>query len=125
MPDIFALALVRGSPRTRANQKKWGIFKCPFRGILLRHQHPDRVPPGIELLWQQSMCARNFRDVGAGFKTRRDDPGLGLGRPAPPNRPCWNNIHTRGPLALLPSETCFECSYIISQYDTPRTRVKA
>jgi hypothetical protein len=32
------LALVRGSPRTRANQKKWGIFKCPFRGILLRHQ---------------------------------------------------------------------------------------
>ena len=38
MPDIFALALVRGSPRTRANQKKWGIFKCPFRGILLRHQ---------------------------------------------------------------------------------------
>lgn len=33
MPGIFALALVRGAPRTRANQKKWGIFKCPFRGI--------------------------------------------------------------------------------------------
>jgi hypothetical protein len=34
----FALALARGSPRTRANQKKWGIFKCPFRGILLRYR---------------------------------------------------------------------------------------
>ncbi len=32
------MALVRGAPRTRANQKKWGTFKCPFRGILLRHQ---------------------------------------------------------------------------------------
>lgn len=43
MPDIFALALVRGSPRTRANQKKWGIFKCRFRGILLRHQQALRL----------------------------------------------------------------------------------
>ena len=38
MPDILVLALVRGSPRTRANQKKWGIFKCPFWGILLCHR---------------------------------------------------------------------------------------
>lgn len=38
MPEILNLALVRGSPRTSVNQKKWGIFKCPFRGILLRHQ---------------------------------------------------------------------------------------
>src|SRR3546814_8057769 len=31
------------------------------------------VPPCVELLRQQSMCSRDFRDVGAGFKTRRDD----------------------------------------------------
>src|SRR3546814_1335235 len=68
------------------------------------------------------MCSRDFRDVGAGFKTRRDDPCLGLGRPAPPRRPCWNDVHTRGPLTLLPFETCFECSYFISHYDTPQTR---
>ena len=43
MPDIFVLALVRGSPRTRASQKKWGIFICPLRGILLRHQQSIRV----------------------------------------------------------------------------------
>src|SRR3546814_1737078 len=77
-----------------------------------------------ELLRQQSMCSRDFRDVGAGFKTRRDDPCLGLGRPAPPRRPCWNDVHTRGPLTLLPFETCFECSYFISHYDTPQTRGK-
>src|SRR3546814_20298813 len=70
------------------------------------------------------MCSRDFRDVGAGFKTRRDDPCLGLGRPAPPRRPCWNDVHTRGPLTLLPFETCFECSYFISHYDTPQTRGK-
>jgi len=28
----------------------------------------------------------------------------------------------RGPLTLLPFETCFECSYIIGHYDTPQTR---
>lgn len=38
MPD-FSLWPLSGARRTRANQKKWGIFKCPFRGILLRHQH--------------------------------------------------------------------------------------
>src|SRR3546814_11084194 len=35
-------------------------------------------------------------------------------------RPCWNDVHTRGPLTLLPFDTCFECSYFISHYDTPR-----
>ena len=57
-------------------------------------------------------------------QTRRDDPRLDLGRPAAPHRPCWNDIHMRGPLALLPFETCLECSYIISHYDTPRMRGK-
>src|SRR3546814_661249 len=82
------------------------------------------VPQCVGLLRQQSIVSRDFRDVGAGFKTRRDDPCLGLGRPAPPRRPCWNDVHTRGPLTLLPFETCFECSYFISHYDTPQTRGK-
>jgi hypothetical protein len=63
----------------------------------------------VQLLWQQSMRSRNFRDVGAGLKAPRYDPclGLGLGRPATPHRPCWNGIHPRGPLTLLPFEASF------------------
>src|SRR3546814_5839418 len=37
---------------------------------------------------------------------------------------CSSDLHTRGPLTLLPFETCFECSYFISHYDTPQTRGK-
>jgi len=31
----------------------------------------------------------------------------------------------RGPLTLLPFETCFECSYIIGHYDTRASRWSA
>ena len=82
------------------------------------------MPPCVELLWQQPMRSCYFRDVGAGLKTLCDDPCLGFRRPAAPHRSCWNDVHTRGALPLLPFETCFECSYIISHYDTPQTRAK-
>lgn len=65
MPDIFVLALVRGSPRTRANQKKWGIFKCPFRGILLRHQHGDVI-----FVWIDPSAWEDQRSSGENHASR-------------------------------------------------------
>ena len=79
---------------------------------------------GLKTDQARRMRPCDFCDVGAGLKTRRYDPGLSLGRPAATRRSRWNDIHTRGPLALLPFETCFECSYIIIHYDTPRMRGK-
>ncbi len=78
------MALVRGSPRTRANQKKWGIFKCPFRGILLRHQHFNGAfdpAPGVFARGTADNPARPVRKqiIDAGPDLLFDGPELYFG----------------------------------------------
>src|SRR3546814_4352566 len=79
--------------------------------------------------WSSDVCSSDL--AARIFDHRRNKAqllaGQALARNAvmPPRiellrRPCWNDVHTRGPLTLLPFDTCFECSYFISHYDNPR-----